>query len=183
MEIAFSSIFKKIQKSNISVISRDFHRRLIRCNTTPKQMNRHWTVQKSVTKAEIGKAASKPGFSRRFGFSCQRKAGLQNQKRPLKTAVVTFGRFWCGKFRRGPLLGLGTDNRTEVGRRIDVIGQIVDLDTQRVLFARKNFLSALHGFIPLNMEGKITLRTAQRLASWASRYEKICRVMRSFCRV
>ena len=73
------------------------------------------------------------------------------------------------------------DDKTEVGRRIDVIGYVVDLDTQRVLIARKNFLSALHGFISLNIEGKINLRTAQRLASWASRYGKICRVMRPFC--
>ena len=73
------------------------------------------------------------------------------------------------------------DEKTEVALRIDVIGYIVDLDTQRVLIARKNFLSALHGFISLNMEGKISLRTAQRLASWASRYGKICRVMRPFC--
>ena len=73
------------------------------------------------------------------------------------------------------------DDKTESGRRIEVIGYVVDLDTQRVLIARKNFLNALHGFINVAVEGMMTLRMAQRLASWASRYGKICRVMRPFC--
>ena len=32
-----------------------------------------------------------------------------------------------------------------------------------------------------DVNGKINLRTAQKLASWASRYGKICPVMRPFC--
>ena len=51
----------------------------------------------------------------------------------------------------------------------------------RVLIARKNFLTALHGFISTDVKGRIKLRTAQRLASWGTRYAKICRVMRPFC--
>lgn len=73
------------------------------------------------------------------------------------------------------------DDKTEVNRRIEVIGYVVDLDIQRVLIAKKNYLNALHDFISINLEGKMTLRTAQKLASWASRYGKICRVMRPFC--
>ena len=73
------------------------------------------------------------------------------------------------------------DDKTEVGRRIEVIGYVIDLDIQRVLIAKKNYLRALHGFISINLAGKMTLRVAQRLASWASRYGKICRVMRPFC--
>ena len=69
------------------------------------------------------------------------------------------------------------DDKTEVNRRIEVIGYVVDLDIQRVLIAKKNYLNALHGFISINLEGKMTLRTAQKLASWVSRYGKICRVM------
>ncbi len=69
------------------------------------------------------------------------------------------------------------DDKTEVGRRLDVIGYVVDLDTQRVLIARKNFLNTLHGFVNVNVYGT----TAQKLASWASRYGKICRVLRPFC--
>ena len=73
------------------------------------------------------------------------------------------------------------DDKTETGRRVDVIGYVIDLDSQRVSIARKNYLNALHGFISINVEMKMNLRTAQKLASWASRYGKICRVMRPLC--
>lgn len=73
------------------------------------------------------------------------------------------------------------DDKTEIGRRVDVIGYVIDLDSQRVSISRKNYLSALHGFVSCEVEKKMNLRTAQKLASWASRYGKICRVMRPLC--
>ena len=73
------------------------------------------------------------------------------------------------------------DEKTEIGRRIEIIGYIIDLDAKRVMIARKNFLTTLHGFASVQLEEKMDLRTAQRLASWSSRYGKICRVMRPFC--
>ena len=73
------------------------------------------------------------------------------------------------------------DDKTETGRRLDVIGYVVDLDLERVLIAKKNHLNALYGFVTVNLAGSMNLRTAQKLASWASRYGKICRVMRPFC--
>ena len=73
------------------------------------------------------------------------------------------------------------DDKTETGRRLDVIGYVIDLDIQRVLIARKNYLNALHGFASVDLNGVMNLRTAQKLASWGSRYGKICRVMRPFC--
>ena len=75
------------------------------------------------------------------------------------------------------------NDKTEVGRRVDVIGYAIDLDSQRVLIARKNHLTAVHGFfsVPTDTESLITLKTAQRVASWAHRYGKNCRVMRPFC--
>ena len=81
------------------------------------------------------------------------------------------------------LLGSGAvaDEKTEVSRRLDVIGYIIDLDTCRVLISKKNFLTALHGFLTADTTTRINLRTAQRLASWSTRYGKICRVMRPFC--
>jgi hypothetical protein len=51
----------------------------------------------------------------------------------------------------------------------------------RVLIARKNFLTALHGFISTDVGKRINLRAAQRHASWGTRYAKICRVVRPFC--
>ena len=74
-----------------------------------------------------------------------------------------------------------TDDKTETGQRLDVIGYVIDLDSQRVLIARKNQLNALHGFASVDVDGTTNHRTAQKLASWGSRYGKICRVMRPFC--
>lgn len=70
------------------------------------------------------------------------------------------------------------DEKTEKDRRVDVIGYVIDLDSRQVSIARKKYLSALHGFVSIDIEKKMGLRTAHRLASWASRYGKICRVMR-----
>jgi hypothetical protein len=81
------------------------------------------------------------------------------------------------------LLGSGAvaDDKTETGTRLDIIGYTVDLGTKRISIARKNFLAALHGFIGTDIKKRLNLRTAQRLASWGTRYGKICRVMRPFC--
>ena len=73
------------------------------------------------------------------------------------------------------------DDKTEVSRRLDVIGYVIDLDTGRVLISKKNFLTALNGFLNADTTARVNLRTAQRLASWSVRYGKICRVMRPFC--
>ena len=73
------------------------------------------------------------------------------------------------------------DDKTEVGVRIDVICYTIDLTTERVLIAKKNFLTALHGFTTTDVTKRVNLRTAQRLASWGTRYGRICRVMRPFC--
>ena len=72
------------------------------------------------------------------------------------------------------------DDKTETGRRLDVLGYVIDLDLRRVSIARKNYLTALHGFLSVDLDGSMTLRSAQRLASWGSRYSRICRVMRPF---
>ena len=72
------------------------------------------------------------------------------------------------------------DDKTESGRRLDVLGYVVDLDIRRVSIARRNYLTALHGFLSVDLNGSMTLRGAQRLASWGSRYGRICRVMRPF---
>ena len=81
------------------------------------------------------------------------------------------------------LLGSGAvaDDKTEHGVRLDVIGYTLDLTQERVLIARKNFLTALHGFITTDVTQRLNLKAAQRLASWGTRYGKICRVMRPFC--
>ena len=72
-------------------------------------------------------------------------------------------------------------DKTETGTRLEIIGYIVDLDTMRVSIARKNFLSAIHGFLSVDLYGPAKLKTMQKLASWGSRYGRICRLMRPFC--
>ena len=81
------------------------------------------------------------------------------------------------------LLGSGAvaDDKTESGRKLEVIGYTICLDTERVGIAEKNFLKALHGFATTDVSARINLKQAQRLASWGTRYGKICRVMRPFC--
>jgi hypothetical protein len=82
------------------------------------------------------------------------------------------------------LLGPGSvaDDTTESGVRLDMIGYTISLPENRLLISRKKFLTALHGCISTDVTKRINLRAAQRLASFGTRYGKICRVMRPFCR-
>ena len=75
------------------------------------------------------------------------------------------------------------EEKIEKDRRIDAIGYTIDLNTQRILIAQKKYLTALHGFCSIDVSAGalINLKSAQRIASWGSRYGKICRVMRPFC--
>ena len=72
------------------------------------------------------------------------------------------------------------EDKTESGTRLDFIGYSVDLTHQIVSIARKNFLRTLHGFLSIDLQGTINLPTAQKLASWSSRYSLICNVMSPF---
>ena len=71
--------------------------------------------------------------------------------------------------------------KTEVGSRVEVIGYVIDLECSRVAIARKNFLNTIYGFLSVDLSRPVSLKTAQRLASWASRYGLICRALRPFC--
>ena len=70
---------------------------------------------------------------------------------------------------------------TESGTRLDILGYVVDLTVKTVSIPRKNFLNTLYGFLHIDLLAPAKLKTAQRLASWGSRYCMICRVMRPFC--
>ena len=76
------------------------------------------------------------------------------------------------------------DDKTKSGRRLDLIGYVIDLDNKLLSIARKNFLNTVYGFYTVNTEAKVRVRTtipfAQKLASWASRYSIIFRHMRPF---
>jgi hypothetical protein len=77
--------------------------------------------------------------------------------------------------------------KTEVGRRTTVIGYLFDLDSvlERavVSIAPKNVLRAMHGFMVVDLSKRVPVPTMQKLASWGSRYDRICVYMRPFVRV
>ena len=72
------------------------------------------------------------------------------------------------------------DDKSKSGRRLKLIGYIVDLDKKTLSIARKNFLNTVYGFYTVNTKAQTTLPFAQKLASWASRYSMIFRHMRPF---
>jgi hypothetical protein len=61
------------------------------------------------------------------------------------------------------------------------LGYVIDLQLKLVSISRKNFLNAVYGFFTTDLDKKLKLSTAEKLASWGSRYSKICRAMRPFC--
>ena len=73
------------------------------------------------------------------------------------------------------------EEKTETGTRLDVLGYVLDLTLKLVSISRKNFLNAVYGFFTTSLDDKISIQTAEKLASWGSRYSKICRAMRPFC--
>ena len=73
------------------------------------------------------------------------------------------------------------DEKTESGTRLDVIGYVIDLSLKRVSISRKNHLNAIYGFMTVDLSQPMALKMAQKLASWGSRYGRICRAMRPFC--
>ena len=73
-----------------------------------------------------------------------------------------------------------SDAKTQSGRRLEIIGYLIDLDRGLVSIARKNFLKALYGFFQVDLESTVRLRVMQSFKSWSSRYSFICRFVRPF---
>lgn len=67
-------------------------------------------------------------------------------------------------------------DKTLVGRVLEIIGWIIDLDRKRVSIARRNVLKAIYGFFSVGAQ--CSRQVLQRLASWASRYGEVHRWMR-----
>ena len=59
------------------------------------------------------------------------------------------------------------------GRQLDMIGWLIDLDTQLVTISDKNFNKTLHAFFSFNIVDPVTLHQVQVMASLASRYTQI----------
>lgn len=50
------------------------------------------------------------------------------------------------------------DEKSETGRRLEVIGYTIDLNLKLVSIARKNFLTAVHGFMVIDLDGRASLK-------------------------
>ena len=75
------------------------------------------------------------------------------------------------------------DDKTESGRRLDLIGWDFNLDKRHVGIAQKNALKAFYGYARHDLNAKIPIKRVEAWASWAERYGEICLHMRPFRRI
>ncbi|KAJ1417340.1 hypothetical protein B484DRAFT_400865, partial [Ochromonadaceae sp. CCMP2298] len=73
--------------------------------------------------------------------------------------------------------------KKERGRRIDAIGYSMDLDQRLLTINERCVERAVGGFMAVDVEKPVPVRTMQCLASWASRYAKVCVYMAPFVRM
>lgn len=80
------------------------------------------------------------------------------------------------------LLGEGSiaQHKSVFGRRIEVIGYILDLDLRTVSIGDRCVKRAFHGYMEVDEEGPVPVRVMQRLASWAERYSLVCTLIAPF---
>lgn len=71
------------------------------------------------------------------------------------------------------------EDKWEAGVRLTWIGWDIDLVRRRVTISRRNFMKTLYGFFIVDLD-HAQVREIERLASWASRYSTILRVMEPF---
>ena len=71
-------------------------------------------------------------------------------------------------------------SKSSWGRRLDIIGWSICLDSRTVSIAKHNFYKALYGFFTVDENEAVPVRVLQKLASWASRYSSVSRFMRPF---
>ena len=70
--------------------------------------------------------------------------------------------------------------KTESGRRLDFLGKEFNLDLRTVAIAKHNFMKTLYGFLVCEETKSQSVRSIQRLASWASRYSAVIRPLKPF---
>ena len=73
-------------------------------------------------------------------------------------------------------------SKTEVGRRVVVIGYVIDLDLGVVSVAEKNLLKVIYGLSSVDLSSKVSVKLMQRFASWISRYSAVCVVLKPLSR-
>ena len=72
------------------------------------------------------------------------------------------------------------DEKTEADKLIEAIGWKFDLTNRKVGIAKHNLHKTLYGFIEAETADYLAVKELMKLASWSSRYTKICRFMRPF---
>ena len=73
------------------------------------------------------------------------------------------------------------DDKSMSGRSIELIGWLIDLDTQLVSVAPKNLYKAIHGFFTADIEAPtVPILKLQQLGAYATRYSAICRPLKPF---
>jgi hypothetical protein len=73
--------------------------------------------------------------------------------------------------------------KSKKGKRLEIIGWLLDLLLQLVTIGRRCLLKALHGYLSVSEFAPIKLKTLQRMASWGVRYGEINTLMHPFTAV
>ena len=76
-----------------------------------------------------------------------------------------------------------TFHTTVSNRRLEKIGYTIDLGKQLVTIARHNWMKTFYGFIVVDENAALRVSVLECLASWASRYGKVCALMRPYASV
>jgi len=69
-------------------------------------------------------------------------------------------------------------DKCEHGRRVEMIGWVVDLDKRIITMSRRSFLKTVHAFFLIDTEAHVHYRELEILGSLASRYAMLCRQMK-----
>lgn len=78
---------------------------------------------------------------------------------------------------------LGPDSvadKDEEGRRLEMLGWVLDLNLWSVSISRENVLKAIYGFTNTSLDSPVPLKQLQKIASWSSRYAFLYAPMASF---
>mmetsp|Transcript_6972 Transcript_6972/g.15184 ORF Transcript_6972/g.15184 Transcript_6972/m.15184 type:complete len:762 (-) Transcript_6972:5-2290(-) len=83
------------------------------------------------------------------------------------------------------LLGEGCleEDKKERGRRVTMVGYDLDLNQRLLAIGDRCVERAVGGFMAVDEDRPVPVRTMQCLASWASRYAKVCIYMSPFVRM
>jgi hypothetical protein len=73
--------------------------------------------------------------------------------------------------------------KSEAGRILSFIGYDIDLDMELITISERNVLRTMYGFLTVDFDKSIKVKTMQMLASRASRYSKINIYMKPFVMV